>query len=42
VADGNHAYVTSPLVDSYHTVWFEMHEDMILRQRIDRAAEGSF
>jgi len=42
VADGNHAYVTSPLVDSYHTVWFEMHEDMILRQKIDRAAEGSF
>ena len=42
VAAGNHDFVTSPRVDSYHTVWFEMHEDMILRLKISRADEGSF
>jgi hypothetical protein len=27
---------------SYHDVWMELHEDLIITQRIDRAAEGSF
>lgn len=27
---------------SYHDVWMELHEDLILSQGIDRAAEGSF
>jgi len=27
---------------SYHDVWMELHEDLILTLGIDRAAEGSF
>lgn len=29
VAAGNHDYVASPRLDSYHNVWFELHEDLI-------------
>ncbi len=39
---GDERYFTSPLVDSYHTVWFEAHEDFLLALGRDRAAEGSF
>jgi len=43
--DGDHKYVTSPRVDSYHSVWFELHEDLIRlsgHQRSDEAAaEGA-
>jgi polyhydroxyalkanoate synthesis regulator phasin len=42
LADGDHRYFTSPLVESYHTVWFEAHEDFLMCLGIDRAAEGSF
>ena len=40
---GDQSYVASPLKDSYHTVWFEMHEELILlsgRNRADEAAAG--
>lgn len=43
VRDGNHDYLASPRVDSYHTVWFELHEDLILlagRTREEEAAAG--
>lgn len=30
VSEGDHAYIASPRLDSYHTVWFELHEDLIL------------
>ena len=42
MASGDHDYIASPRLDSYHNVWFELHEDLILTQGIDRAAEGSF
>ena len=42
VAAGDEPYFTSPLVDSYHTVWFEAHEDFIVTLGRDRAQEGSF
>lgn len=35
-------YVVSPVVDSYHTVWFECHEDFLLSLGRSRAEEGSF
>ena len=35
-------YVVSPLVESYHQVWFECHEDFLLTLGRDRAEEGSF
>jgi pyruvate,orthophosphate dikinase len=37
---GDQRYVASPRVDSYHSVWFEFHEDLIRlagRQRSDEA-----
>ncbi|MFN8631422.1 MAG: hypothetical protein U0838_14225 [Chloroflexota bacterium] len=39
VAGGNGKYVASPRVDSYHGVWFELHEDLILLAGRNRAAE---
>ena len=30
VAGGNHDYIASPRLDSYHSIWFELHEDLIL------------
>ncbi|WP_067544318.1 PEP-utilizing enzyme [Nocardia crassostreae] len=29
IAEGDHTYVARPIMDSYHTVWFELHEDLI-------------
>jgi pyruvate, orthophosphate dikinase len=42
-AEGDGTYVASPRVDSYHGVWFELHEDLILlagRSREDEVAAG--
>ncbi|OBJ59383.1 hypothetical protein [Mycobacterium sp. 1423905.2] len=30
VEAGDVAWLTRPLIDSYHTVWFELHEELIL------------
>ena len=38
-ADGDQRYVASPRVDSYHSVWFELHEDLILLSGRSRAGE---
>jgi pyruvate,orthophosphate dikinase len=38
---GDQRYVASPRVDSYHSVWFELHEDLIRlvgRRRSDEEA----
>jgi pyruvate,orthophosphate dikinase len=43
VAGGDPRYIASPRVDSYHSVWFELHEDLILlagRTREDEVAAG--
>lgn len=43
IAEGDHAYWLRPLIDSYHTVWFELHEDLIGllgRTRQDEALAG--
>ncbi len=40
---GDQRFVASPRVDSYHGVWFELHEDLIRlagRRREDEAAAG--
>jgi len=42
-AGGDGRYVASPRVDSYHSIWFELHEDLILlagRTRADEVAAG--
>jgi pyruvate,orthophosphate dikinase len=43
VEAGDGRYVASPRVDSYHSIWFELHEDLILlagRNRADEVAAG--
>jgi pyruvate,orthophosphate dikinase len=37
--DGDGRFVASPRVDSYHSVWFELHEDLIRLAGRDRASE---
>lgn len=38
---GDHDWFTKPMIDSYHTVWFQLHEDLLNTLGIDRASEGS-
>ncbi|MFV0495363.1 MarR family transcriptional regulator [Mycobacterium sp.] len=33
---GELAWLTRPLIDSYHTVWFELHEELILAAGLTR------
>jgi hypothetical protein len=42
LAAGETNMFTGVMCGSYHDVWMELHEDLILTQGIDRAAEGSF
>ena len=42
VANGEANRFTGVMCESYHDVWMELHEDLIVLQRIDRTAEGSF
>jgi pyruvate,orthophosphate dikinase len=40
---GDHSMLAAPLKDSYHTVWFELHEELITlagRTRADEAGAG--
>jgi hypothetical protein len=41
VESGDTDWFTKPLIDSYHTVWFELHEDLLLTLGIERSKEGS-
>lgn len=36
VKAGEIAWLTRPLIDSYHTVWFELHEELILAAGLTR------
>jgi HPt (histidine-containing phosphotransfer) domain-containing protein len=40
VKAGESAWLTRPLVDSYHTVWFELHEELIGAAGLTREAEA--
>ena len=40
--NGDVRMLTGVMCGSYHDVWMELHEDLILSQGIDRLAEGSF
>jgi hypothetical protein len=37
VRAGEMEWFTKPTIDSYHTVWFELHEDLLVSQGIERA-----
>jgi hypothetical protein len=39
MAEGETEWLTSPRVDSYHTVWMQLHEDLLLALGRDRASE---
>jgi hypothetical protein len=39
VVGGDHDWFTKPMIDSYHTVWFELHEDLLVTLGIERSAE---
>ena len=41
VVAGDHEWFTKPMIDSYHTVWFELHEDLLCTLGIERSKEGS-
>ena len=38
---GDKDWFTKPLIDSYHTVWFQLHEDLLNTLGIERSQEGS-
>ena len=40
VQSGETTWLTRPLVDSYHTVWFELHEELILAAGLTREGEA--
>ena len=40
VVAGEREWFTKPVIDSYHTVWFELHEDLLATLGIERASEG--
>lgn len=41
VRGGDHAWLARPLIDSYHTVWFELHEDLIGLAGLSRVEEAA-
>jgi DNA-binding MarR family transcriptional regulator len=41
VRKGNQEWFAKPIIDSYHTVWMELHEDLLSTMHIDRASEDA-
>ena len=41
VMAGDPDWFTRPVIDSYHTVWFELHEDLLTSLGIERAREAA-
>ncbi len=41
VRAGEHTWLARPMIDSYHTVWFELHEDLIGLAGLSRADEAA-
>jgi hypothetical protein len=37
---GEHIWFTRPIIDSYHTVWFELHEELIVACGLTRRGEA--
>jgi hypothetical protein len=40
VHGGDTAWLSRPLIDSYHTVWFELHEELIVAAGLTRESEA--
>jgi hypothetical protein len=41
VQGGDHSWIAKPIADSYHTVWFEFHEELIEALGLSREAEAA-
>jgi hypothetical protein len=41
VMAGDNRLMAGPLIDSYHTIWFELHEELIRLSGLTRAAEAA-
>ena len=41
VRSGDGDWFTKPMIASYHTVWFEMHEDLLSTLGIERGSESA-
>jgi hypothetical protein len=41
VRAGDHTWLLRPLIDSYHTVWFELHEELLALAGLSREAEAA-
>jgi DNA-binding MarR family transcriptional regulator len=41
VQAGEHSWLARPLIDSYHTAWFELHEDLIGLAGLTRKQEAA-
>ena len=39
IETGERDWFTRPVIDSYHTVWFELHEDLLATLGLDRSSE---
>ena len=39
VTEGDRDWFTKPTIDSYHSVWFELHEDLLATLGLERAKE---
>jgi hypothetical protein len=39
--DGNTRYFAAPIIEGYHTIWFEPHRDLIELMGTTRAAEAA-
>jgi phosphoenolpyruvate-protein kinase (PTS system EI component) len=42
VVQGDTNRFTGVMCESFHDIWMELHEDLIVLQRVDRVEEGSF
>lgn len=40
VKAGDLVWLSRPIIDSYHTVWFELHEELIVAAGLSRKLEG--
>jgi hypothetical protein len=40
VHDGEHDWFTKPMIDSYHGVWFELHENLLATLNIERTSRS--
>jgi hypothetical protein len=41
IRSGDHDWFAKPMIDSYHTVWFQLHEDLLNTLGIERSKEAA-